>query len=453
MSVTAKLEKQILSWSCSYPKYRLRAVEVLGSGGCFGDYTMSWFWRELQKLPRLESVGRTAMMALVELQFGKDPEKEELHATAVDQIFEQETDEKLVSFAHLEVLVQLSSHAALEKVVVEASGMLDKGDVKGAWDHVLAVRKQRTNGKGMRRVDYAESIPERFALMKSQEGPSFTVIPTRIKSLDRYIDGIRLGELGIVVATTGRGKSITTMNFAAASAAQGFVTAVFNTEMWLEQAAMRFDSHFMKVEHRKFKTWAFSEEEENQLAVTVDSRMNQLAGKLFLYDTPIRECSLENVENEVLQLEDDIGEKVKLLVIDSPAHFKPKRSYEQKRHEMSDIFWELKGVARGEGVVEHAMALWVTDQAKVEYEHKVAGATATSESADKSRIADLVITLNQDDGQEVNGELVLALAKARDSQAHVQVRLRTMYSIMGFEELGEVERIRTDLISDLTGGK
>jgi hypothetical protein len=99
------------------------------------------------------------------------------------------------------------------------------------------------------------------------------------------------------------------------------------------------------------------------------------------------------------------------------------------------------------------MAIVATDQAAKEYERKMAGSSATSESYDKARICDIMLTMNQDATQESNDEMIINLAKARDSQSRVQIKVRTAYNIMGFEELGEVERIRTDLISDLTGGR
>jgi hypothetical protein len=459
VSTTARLEKQVLFRALVEPAFRAKARGPLEKGGCFGDPALAWVWRTALTLPADEPISRTALMALVELAWREQPEKEELHVTMVDQVFEQ-AGANLASMASVEALNQLVAHARLEKAVVEAGTLLDKGDVEGAQKCIAAIQKQGLGQGRVRRVDYAESVPERLAAMRAQDGPSYTYIPTGIPGIDKYIDGVRLSELLLIVATTGMGKSIMAMCLAAASAMpdprrarhpDGFVTAVFATEMLIEQVAMRFDAHFAGLEHRKFKTWGFSSEEEDRLAETFAVKMEQLRGKLFLFDTPIRECKLEVVEHAVMDLEDELGVAVENVVLDSPGQFKPERKYEQKRLEAADVFWDIKAMARGEGLVKHVMAVEATDQAAKEYERKMAGSSATSESYDKARICDLMITMNQDGVQEINGEMILNLAKARDSQSRAQVKVRTMYNVMRFEEIGEV--LRSDLVSDETRGR
>jgi len=451
MSVTATLEKQILARACTDPSFRARARSVIDKGSVFSDQTISWVWRQILTLPSTEAITRASMMALVELGFKEDKPKEELHAAMVDLVFEEAKKPDIASLASTEVLSRLMSHAKLETAVVEASNMLSKGDTDGAWRRIESLRR-RTEGRSLRRIDYAASIPDRIETMMKQEGPAFTVIPTRIKTIDKYIIGLRLTELGLIVASTGKGKSICAVNFAAASALQGHVTAVFNTEMLIDQVAMRYDSNLTKMEHRRFKTWSFSEEEQERLFQIFETRMEQLTGRLFLFDAPIRECRLDVVESAVLELEDELGQPVEEVVIDSPDHFKSDHRYDQKRIEVSDVFWDLKAMARGEGAIGHPIALWATDQAKQEYEHRFAGSSATSESYDKARICDVMVTINQDKDQEVNGEMVMNLAKVRDSQAKAQVKLRSLFSIMAFDEIGEVERKHTDLVHDTTEG-
>ena len=448
MSATAQFERRILARCCIDPDFRAKAKDVLDHGGAFGDQTLVWIWRTICRLPRNDKISRSSMMTLVELAFKEDRVKEESHVNAVDAVFEL-TSSLDLNAVDIQVIAKLASHARLETAVVETAKLLAKGDVEEAWDRIHQVK--RTSGKkSIRRIDYAKSIPERVSAMKAQEGPTFTYIPTRLKGLDKYIDGLRLSELGIIAATTNKGKSITAMNFAAASALQGFVTVIFSTEMLLEQVAMRFDSLLTKSEHRKFKTWGFNNEEEEKLAEMFEIRMEQLYGKLFIFDAPIRECKLQTIENAILELEDEIGEQVQMCVIDSPAHFKSEHKYDQKRLEAADIYWDIKAVARGEGVVEHPMAIWVTDQAGKEYEFKLAGASSTSESYDKSRICDVMITINQTPEQEVNNEMIMNLAKVRDAPARSQLRLRSLFQIMTFEELGEVDLRHGDLVHDMT---
>lgn len=450
MQLTPTLEKQVLARCCVDPQYREKARTTLEKGGCFGDATLAWVWKAISNLPRRDVVTRSALMAKAELSFQTEEEKEKAHVEIIDQIFELADPTTVATMATLDVLSQLASHATLESAVVEAAKLLDKGEVEQAWKRINNVRKLNSSSKSMRRIDYGATLADRVVQMRGHEGTQFEYIPTRIKGLDKYIDGVRMTEVFLVMATTNRGKSIVALNLAAASALQGFPTAIFSTEMLIDQEAMRFDSLLLKQEHRKFKTWSFTEEEEDQLASSMDMRIDQLAGKLFLFDTPIRKCRIEMVEDAVCELEEEIGEEIKMVVIDSPEHFESERKFEQKRHEASDVFWNLKSMARGEGSIGHPLALVATVQAPQEYEHKLAGTRAASESYDKSRIGDIIVTLNQTTEQEQNNEMIMYLAKHRDGEKHKQLLLRTHFKTMSFEEISEIDASRADLVKDLS---
>jgi len=252
----------------------------------------------------------------------------------------------------------------------------------------------------------------------------------------------------LVVGTTGRGKSIMATGLAVDAAVQGFPTAMFSTEMLSPQVATRADSRLTGFEYNQFKRFKFSRADEDRLKRIIARRKKQLEGRLHIFDAPIGRCTINFVEEKLLDLEAE-GIDISCVVVDSPDHFQSTRSYDAKRHEIASVFWDLKGLARGEFALDRKVAVWATSQAPQDFEHRIAGTRASSESYDKARISDIFLTLNQTAEQEIIGEMILNLAKYRDGESRKQIQLLTRFAVMRFIELGEVVPDKSELVKDL----
>lgn len=442
--VTPALEKKILVRCALDPDFRMKARPILQEY-LFENKELVWIWKFIEQSPKKDIIEKNAFDLKAELEFGGDEDRLENYKLIIDEIFKQSLKSSEVS---LELLEQSSNYVRVVSALERISRNVEEGQMDKAWEIIGNLRKYKNVDSNC--LHLAENWEERQLSKINDKDSLKRFIPTRFKLLDKYIGGIQFGELGLISGSTGRGKSIAAVNIALASAIQGFPTVFFTTEMLSEQVANRFDSCVTGEKYEKFKRGDFTEVEFNELIRKFARRKKQLWNKLFIYDAPIRKCDLNFVEEKISELEER-GIKVACIVIDSPDHFKSERRYDSKRHEYADIFWNLKAVSRGEGLIKRKMAVWATTQAPQEYERKIAGIRAVSESHDKARIADILITLNQTEIQEKNKEMVINLAKYRDGESKVMILVKILFDVMNFYEIGYYEDIvKKELMDDET---
>src|SRR5690606_3536406 len=134
---------------------------------------------------------------------------------------------------------------ALEK----AAKHLEKGKIDDMYEVFRAAGQRDAKRTEYTHTTWIEQFEARQAERKyRREHPEeFTSIPTGFKRLDDIITGIQLGELGLVLGTTGRGKSIMLTNLAYIGVKYGFNVAYFGFEMPARQIAMRQDARWLKM--------------------------------------------------------------------------------------------------------------------------------------------------------------------------------------------------------------
>jgi len=422
------LEKQIIAQAAEDPVFRTKAKGIL-NGTPFSDRGMMWIWTTIIGAPANEPIPREVIEAKASMAFGGDPDKLEKHELLIAQVWAHVGSAE----TSLECLEEVQSYIKLEQGALQAAKLLEDGDLEKAWE--IISRLKRVDSGAASHVRYIESWEARQEARALAASAHHQYIPTRIKYLDEIIDGIQLSEFGLIAGTTGRGKSIIATNVGFSSAVQGFPTAIFSTEMLADQVSTRIDSRMTRIPYRRFKRYDFSRADEARLNEMIARRKKQLKDKLHVFDAPIGRCDTSFIEEKLVDLDSE-GIKIACVIVDSPDHFQSMRRYDQKRHEQATVFWALKGLARGEGALTRRMAVWATTQAPQEFEHKVAGTRGVSETYDKARIADIMLTLNQTADQEKTGEMILNLAKYRDGETRRRIRLMTRFKTMSFIELG-----------------
>ena len=444
--VSPALEKQIIVRCAIDTKFRTKAKIIL-KNHCFSNKVFVWMWKIIVDAPVRDVVSEEIFLKKSLIEFSFNEELLDSYKLIIGEVYKQVDSSSEVG---LEILEQSKNYVKLENAVYKIVDSLKNGNSGKAWEIISDLKRpEKVDGS---RVDYIEDWEERQQERKNNLATKNEIIPTRFKLLDKVIGGIQFGEFGIISGATGRGKSIAAVNVAFASAVQGFNTVYFTTEMLAEQVATRFDSRVTGVRYDKFKFFDFSEPEYNAILKKIARRKRQLKNKLHIFDAKIGKCNLEYVEEKVLELQEEKGIKIHCIVIDSPDHFKSDRRYDTKRHEYADIFWNLKAMSRGEGLIEHKLAVWATTQTPQEYERKIAGIRGVSESHDKARIADILLTLNQTENQEQEKKMVINLAKFRDGESKVMFLVNTKFEIMKFEEVEYYKQIDAEgLVTDETG--
>lgn len=98
--------------------------------------------------------------------------------------------------------------------------------------------------------DYIEDFPERLKRINElQENPLLLGVPTGIKEFDLISGGIQPGELGILLAQTGKGKTLALGNFGMHAFLERRNIIFVSLEMTKDQIQFRLDSRISKLEH------------------------------------------------------------------------------------------------------------------------------------------------------------------------------------------------------------
>ena len=264
-------------------------------------------------------------------------------------------------------------------------------------------------------------------------------IPTMIGPLDEILrGGLEKGELGIILAEPKKGKSIGLihMGCAALKMRRGRV-AHFVLEGTTEQAILRYQSRLTEIPYHKLESDNLTVKERKTLMKVGKRYM----GKLDLI--PMNQhwtYTALDVESKIKELS-RAGRKPDLVVIDYGDLLKHHEPTESIRIEQTEVFRALKRIA-----MIHRVSMWTASQArrpdKAPDKYYTLRSRDISESFEKVRIADLVVTLNQTLMERRQGLMRFCIDIYRSSDTDKTVRLIQNYKKMVFysKRWGHIER-------------
>lgn len=165
--------------------------------------------------------------------------------------------------------------------------------------------------------------------------------------LDNFIQGGHgKGELGVVVAPTGAGKSMALVHLGAQAMKQGKNVVYYTLELGDTVIGRRFDSCLTGF---PLKNLNLAKEE-------VLEAVRQVSGKLIIKEYPTKTASTETIRNHLKKLEQR-DFKVDMIIVDYGDLLKPVSAQREKRNELEGIYEELRGIA-----AEMKCPLWTASQ-------------------------------------------------------------------------------------------
>lgn len=450
MKFDIKFEETILSRCLRDQAYLKKAAPLLEAHH-FGTSQHSWLWKSIKHIWdqfREKPNGRLLVM-MAKHDF---PKREDLKAQLelIKKIIQTKPKAANATLAELEIFVRAVN---AQRVLEEAAKELEKEHVDKAWEILNRASRQDVKPRNYQLVKWIEGFDERQSERKfrAEHPEAFVRVPTGFKQLDVILGGgVELGELGLVMATTGKGKSIMLCNLAYWGSAMGYPTVYFTMEMSARQIAQRLDSRWTQFDYNKFKNFAFKPSELRRIDTRKKSAVKRFTDKLFIVETPVRKTTILDLERALDDLSDDYGFVPQLIVVDSGDHMTATRKYESYRLEQADVYWHLAWLS------QQGYAVWSSVQAGKEYANVVAHAEAASESYDKSRIASIVISLNtpkkksrstrittdENDGDDddiehiVDGKYMeMFLGKYRDGEDKISIPVDAQFAKMYIKEL------------------
>tara|TARA_E500000331_G_scaffold356235_1_gene413922 strand:+ start:1944 stop:3320 length:1377 start_codon:yes stop_codon:yes gene_type:complete len=193
--------------------------------------------------------------------------------------------------------------------------------------------------------------------------------------------GLGKGELGVVVAPTGAGKSMVLVHLGAQAVKAGKNVLHYTLELADTVVAGRYDSAITGVELKNlviFKEKIYDE-------------IRDIEGKLIIKEYPTRSASIQTIKNHLdkLKRRDFTPD---MIIVDYGDLIRPENSRkDEKRHQLETIYEELRGIAQ---ICE--CPLWTASQTnRSGLNAEVITMESISEAFNKCFVADFIFTVSR----------------------------------------------------------
>ena len=292
-------------------------------------------------------------------------------------------------------------------------GYSEEGDVDDAVDSAQAEVYQVTESRMSE--DYIQLSQLLPAALDEIEAISAGVtregVMTGFKDLDALTNGFHAGNMIVLAARPGVGKSTLGLDIARhASIKNGDTSVIFSLEMSRSEITMRMLSAEARVGLNNIRSGSLSDEEWGRLA----KRMGEISeAPLFIDDSA--NLSLMEIRAKARRLKQ--RHNLKLIVIDYLQLMTSGKKVENRQQEVSEFSRNLKLLAKELNVP--IIAISQLNRSPEQRSDKKPMLSDLRESGSIEQDADVVILLHRDemyDSQSRSGEADLIVAKHRNGQ-------------------------------------
>lgn len=259
----------------------------------------------------------------------------------------------------------------IKKAILSSVELLKSGkyeEIKARVDNALKAGADKDIGH-----EYMINIEERYsdAVRFVQETPW--------EVINELTDGgLGKGELGVMVAPAGIGKSWALMNIGAHAVKTGKTVLHYTLELNQAYVGLRYDSVITGIANQNLKH--YQEEVKEQLS--------KIKGDLIIKYFPTKTVSVmglrAHIEKCIMQ-----GKKPDVIIVDYADLLRGHG--QEKRHELEGIYEDLRGLAG-----DYEIPVWTASQAnRSALEEDVIDASKVAESYGKVMVADFIISLSR----------------------------------------------------------
>ena len=252
--------------------------------------------------------------------------------------------------------------------ILEVDGNTD--EIKSLIDDAMQAGVERNLGH-----DYLQDIDARY------EESARVTSPTPWDIINELMQGgLGAGELGVVVAPAGIGKSWVLSAMGAYGLSQGLNVVHYTLELNESYVGLRYDSIFSGVESQNLK---YHKEE-------VMEKLFKLKGNLTIKYYPTKACTVNTLSAHLKKVT-TFGEKVDMVLVDYADIMRDVHKSSEMRHALGNIYEDLRGMAG-----ELQIPVWTASQAnRSALDEDVIEASKVAESYAKVMTADFVVSLSR----------------------------------------------------------
>ncbi|MGE3077243.1 MAG: DnaB-like helicase C-terminal domain-containing protein [Dehalococcoidia bacterium] len=277
--------------------------------------------------------------------------------------------------------------------------------------------------------DLAENVDEALDEIESMFKDDGTAIPTGIPQIDVIMQGgARAGELCVMLAPPGKGKSHWLVNIACEAWRAGKNVFYASFEMSVPRVNARILSNLTDTDssqlHRdtKFVSKSFKDLRKS----------NKLKSSMFVKRYPDGGANVSELTSYIKHIEEESGKKIDLVIVDYGDQVAPmKRSDRGRVDDQAEVYKQLRAMA-----ILLDVPVWTASQANREsLRKKVITIDNLADSFDKAKIADFILALCQTK-EEKDGQIVrLFTAKVRNAGDGQTIWCEIDFSMSKFYEI------------------
>ena len=270
--------------------------------------------------------------------------------------------------------LEFFKNQALKGAILQSVEILEtKGDyeqIKNIVDNAMKAGTERNVGH-----DYIKDFEERY----SEMARSTVETPWEVIN-DLTQGGIASGELGVIVAPAGIGKSWVLSAIGANAIKKKLNVMHYSLELNEAYVGLRYDSIFTGIQNQNLK---YHKDE-------IEKKINVLEGDLTIKCYPTKSASV-NTFAAHLQRMKTLGLPIDMIVVDYADIMKDTGNAREVRHALGNIYEDLRGLAG-----EFEVPIWTASQAnRSALDEDVIEAGKVSESYQKIMTADFVMSLSR----------------------------------------------------------
>ena len=306
----------------------------------------------------------------------------------------------------------------IKEALVKSAGLMNKSNSLDEIGTIVsnALKLGTDNNYG---YDYKLDFEKRFLL--KERNPVSTGWP-RVDGITQ--GGLGRGELGVVIAPTGAGKSMALVHLGAMAVKSGLQVVHYTLELSDTVVASRYDSCLSGVPLNNL----MSEKEY------LREEVKNIRGKLIVKEYPTKSASTSVIKNHLKRIVAG-GRKVDMIIVDYGDLLNPTIRYKEKRTELETIYEELRAIA-----MEFTCPVWTASQTnRSGLNAEVVTMEAISEAFNKCFVADFIFSVSRTIEDKKTNSGRIFIAKNRNGADGIVMPLYMDTSVVKMEVLDEVE--------------
>lgn len=223
-------------------------------------------------------------------------------------------------------------------------------------------------------------------------------------SIDKYIGGgLSGGEMGLILAPTGGGKSMMLVKFACNAYLLGKRVLYYTLELSEEAVGNRFDSCINQIKLKEILEFPDVIRESAE-------EIHQRGGELIIKGFESGFASINTIIAHIKTLQINDNFVPDIIFIDYGDLLKPTENFSEKRHSLDSIYVAIRGLA-----FQLKVPIWnaaQTNRSGMEQEH--VSLSSIGESLGNARAADVVIGVGRTSDDKINNVATLGILKNRN---------------------------------------